>query len=93
VLRGTKFTPAYIKKFIAKCKSFEDVPYDDQFVLGVKALSCSELVWACDFEERLELSLRDIAGLGREYISPTGISKARNIEYVIDTDNLESSVT
>lgn len=89
VLRGTKFTPAYTKKFIAKCKSFEGVPYDDQFILGVKALSCSELVWACDFEERLELSLRDIAGLGREYISPTGIAKARNIEYVIDTDNLD----
>jgi hypothetical protein len=88
VLRGTKFTPTYIKKVIAKCISFEDVPYDDQFELGVKALSCSELVWAADFEQRLEASLEDIAGLGRQYISPTGLFRAKNVELVIDTDSL-----
>lgn len=88
VLRCTKFNYAYKQKFIKKCKSFEGVPYDDQFVLGVKALSCSELVWASDFEGRIGASTEDIAGLGREYISPTGIFKAKHLEYVIDTDNL-----
>tara|TARA_Y100000310_G_scaffold298173_1_gene331840 strand:- start:619 stop:1128 length:510 start_codon:yes stop_codon:yes gene_type:complete len=92
VLRGTKFTYAYRKKFIEKCISFEGVPYDDQFVLGVKALSCSELVWASDFEGRLGLSLKDIAGLGREYISPTGIFKAKNVNGIIDTDSLVERV-
>ena len=87
VLRG-QFSPQYRTRFINKCKSFEGVPYDDQFELGIKALSCSELVWASDTEGLLGLSLKDIAGLGRDYISPTGISKAKHIDYVIDTENV-----
>ena len=87
VLRGNDFTPEYTEKFIEKCKSFDGVPYDDQFVLGVKALSCSELVWASDYEDRLGVSLKDVAGLGRDYISPTGIFKAKHIDLVIDSDS------
>ena len=92
VLRG-KFSPAYRTKFINNCKSFEGVPYDDQFELGIKALSCSELVWASDTEEALGLSLKDVAGLGRDYISPTGISKAKNVDYVIDTEKLVETIS
>ena len=91
VLRCSKFNYAYKQQFIKKCRSFEDVPYDDQFVLGVKALSCSELVWASDFEGRIGASTEDIAGLGREYISPSGIFKAKYLNYVIDTDNIVDS--
>jgi len=88
VLKCIKFTKAYTKKFIEKTKSFEGVPYDDQFELGIKALSCSELVWASDYEERIGASLEDVAGLGRPYISPTGLYKAENVEVVIDTRDL-----
>jgi len=89
VLKCTKFTKAYTKKFIKKTKSFEGVPYDDQFELGVKALSCSELVWAADEEARIGASLEDIAGLGRPYISPTGLYQAKNVKVVIDTKDLD----
>ena len=88
VLKCSKFDRKYTREYIRKIKSFEGVPYDDQFELGVKALSCSELVWAADTEERLGASLEDIAGLGRDYISPTGIYNAKNVEVVIDTDDL-----
>lgn len=88
VLRCPAFKKIYTKKFIKKVRSFEGVPYDDQFELGIKALSCSELVWAGDFERRLDVSLEDIAGLGRQYISPTGIANAKNVEIVIDTKDL-----
>jgi len=88
VLRCTKFSHDYKNKFIKNIMSFEGVPYDDQFELGIKALSCSELVWAGDEEERLGASLEDIAGLGRPYISPTGLYKAKNVEVIIDTKDL-----
>ena len=94
VLECTKFTKKYTERYIKKIKSFEGIPYDDQFELGIKALSCSELVWAGDFGYRLGVSLEDIAGLGRPYISPTGLYRAKNIKVVIDTDNLvERSLT
>ena len=94
VLKCKKFTKAYTKKFVSKIKSFDGVPYDDQFELGVKALSCSELVWAGDFEHRLDVSLEDIAGLGRPYISPTGLYNAKNIKIIIDTNDIvESTIT
>ena len=88
ILECTKFNKTYTKKFIKKIKSFDGVPYDDQFELGIKALSCSELVWAGDFENRIDASLEDIAGLGRPYISPTGIYNAKNVKVVIDTSEL-----
>ena len=88
ILRCTKFDDEYKDKFIEKIRSFDGVPYDDQFELGIKALSCSELVWAGDYEQRIGGSLEDIAGLGRPYISPTGLYKAKNVKVVIDTDDL-----
>ena len=43
VFKCKKFTKAYTKKFINKVKSFDGVPYDDQFELGVKAVSYTHL--------------------------------------------------
>ena len=79
------FNDKYKDLVIEKCKSFEGTPYDNQFELGVKALACSELVWASDYKQLFGLDLSDIAGLGRPYISPTGISKGDNLECVFDT--------
>ena len=87
VLRPTSFSPEYKKAFIEKTKSFDGVPYDNMFELGVEALSCSELVYEADFERKLELNLEDVLGLGELYISPTGISKSERLTVVIDTDN------
>jgi hypothetical protein len=75
----------YTKKVIEKCKSFENIKYDVGFKLGVKALYCSELVVESDFEKRLIVDYSDIAGLGMPYISPHGLSRAKNIRVVWDS--------
>lgn len=89
VLRCKDFDEAYTKKVVEKCKSYEGVPYDNLFELGVEALSCSELVYEADFERRLDVSLEDVVGLGELYISPTGLWEAKNVDIIIDTDNLK----
>lgn len=83
--------PAWDSKYIndviiPNAKSFEDASYDVGFELGVKTLYCSELVYQADSERRLQVSLEDLAGIGRPYISPTGLLKAKNIEIVWDSD-------
>ena len=86
VLRPANFSDSYRKEFINKTKSFEGVPYDNMFTLGVEALSCSELVYEADFERKLDLNLEDVCGIGELYISPTGIYKSKNLKVIIDTD-------
>ncbi len=76
----------YTQEVIAKCQEFEDATYDVKFGFGVKALYCSELVYHADFEHRLQVNLEDLAGLGREYISPTGLFNAKNVKVVWDSD-------
>ena len=88
VLECTEFTDEYRQAFINRVRSFDGVPYDDQFELGIKALSCSELVWAGDVDNRIGASLEDIAGIGRPYISPTGIFNAKNVRILIDSNQL-----
>lgn len=85
IFRCKDYDPEYIKEMLNKCKSFEQVPYDVGFELGVRALYCSELVYQADFEHRLKISLEDVHGLGRQYISPTGLSKAENVECIYDS--------
>lgn len=86
ILRCTDYDPAYISKVVAKCKTFEGVGYNITFDLGVKELYCSELVYQSDFERRLQVSLEDLAGIGRPYISPTGLYHAKNIKIIWDSD-------
>jgi hypothetical protein len=76
----------YVREVIKKCKLFCNATYDVEFVLGVLALYCSELVYHSDYEHRLKVSLEDIAGIGREYISPTGLRKALNVRVDWDSD-------
>lgn len=78
----------YIDKvLIPACKSFEGAKYDSNFELGVKALYCSELIYQSDIEKRLKYDLDDLAGIGRPYISPDGISKSPNFKVVWDSDD------
>lgn len=85
IYRCNDFDADYTSLVVEVCKSFEGVSYDDQFAIGVKALYCSELVYMSDFEGRLEVSLEDLAGLGRPYISPTGLAKASNAVCIYDS--------
>lgn len=86
ILRCNDFDPAYIEKIVLECISFQGCKYDTVFDLNVAALYCSELVYQADFERRLKVSLEDIAGLGVEYISPTGLAKAKNASIVWDSN-------
>ena len=72
---------------IPTCLSLENADYDYQFQFGIKSLYCSELVYESDPERRLDVSLDDHAFLGRQYISPTGLSKGKNIKIIWDSDN------
>jgi hypothetical protein len=86
ILKCTDWDAAYTKKVVAKCRTFEGATYDVKFGFGIKALYCSELVYQADFEKRLDVDLEDLAGLGREYISPTGLYNAKNVKVVWDSD-------
>jgi len=87
IIRCNDWDKYYIKNIIVPtCKSFKDVCYDTCFELGVKALYCSELIVQCDLEKRLIVNYEDIVGLGIPYISPTGISKAKNVKIIWDSD-------
>lgn len=89
ILRCLDWDPEYTKKVIDNCLTFKDATYDNCFEFGVKSLYCSELVYQADFEKRLKVSLEDLAGIGRPYISPFGLYRAKNIEIVWDS-NLET---
>ncbi len=86
ILECVDWDEDYIQAVIAKCLEFEDAVYDVKFHLGVKALYCSELVYQSDLEGRLDVNLDDLAGLGRLYISPDGLFKAKNVRVVWDSE-------
>lgn len=86
ILECTDYDLEYVNKVINKCLSFKYAVYDVHFDFGVRALYCSELVYQSDFERRLKVDLSDLAGLGREYISPTGLYNGKNVKVVWDSD-------
>jgi len=73
---------------IEKCKSFEGAAYDSSFDLGIKTLYCSELIYQSYSNNSLQANLEDFAGLGRPYISPTGLYHAKNLTIIADSDKL-----
>jgi hypothetical protein len=78
-----------IQEAIRKCKSFSNAKYDVEFKLGVEALYCSELCYKSWGNDKLQASLEDLAGLGRPYISPTSLYKAKGVYIKIDSDDLK----
>lgn len=87
ILRCTDFDETYVARVVSRCLGFEGAKYDQQFTLGVEQLYCSELVYEADFERRLKIDLSDLAGLGRQYISPTGLRNAKNCVVIFDSDS------
>ena len=86
ILRCRDYDAAYIEKVIAACLSHADATYNVTFELGIPALYCSELIYISDVEKRLQVSLADLAGLGRPYISPDGLYQAKNVDVIWDSD-------
>ena len=87
ILRCRDWDLPYLFKVIAECLTFAEAEYDIRFEEGPTALYCSELVVASDPEKRLQVSMEDVLGLGMLYISPTGISKAKNVDIIWDSNN------
>ena len=85
ILRCRDWDQEYIKQVVETCRSFDGLSYDIKFELGIKSLYCSELIVASDPEKRLIVSYEDLIGLGRPYISPMGIYKAKNVDVVWDS--------
>ena len=84
VMRCIESTPEIVFDAIERCKKFAGASYDFEFKLGVKALYCSELVYQSYRDNFLKVNLEDMVGLGREYVSPTGLYKAKNLVVVAD---------
>lgn len=76
LLRLKNLSGEYGERMAKRCMSFDNALYDLGFSLGVEALYCSELVYQSDYEKRLQCDLSDLVGMGREYISPDGLSVA-----------------
>lgn len=87
ILRCRDWDDEYTKKVVEKCKSFDGLPYDITFEMGIKSLYCSELIYQADFERRLKVSIGDLLGLGRPYISPMGLRNATNVDLIYDSDS------
>ena len=88
VIMRPKLSQQEIDAAIEKCKSFEGAAYDSSFDLGIKTLYCSELIYQSYENNSLQANLEDFAGLGRPYISPTGLYHAKNLTIVADSDKL-----
>ena len=86
ILRCDDWDKEYIENVIAACKSLDLATYDTRFTFDIQTLYCSELIYQSDYEQRLDINLEDIEGLGTLYISPTGLSKAKNCSWIWDSD-------
>lgn len=97
IYRCTLYDDKYIDDVVVPtCMSFSEAIYDPEFKdvekaanqimeLKIPALYCSELVYQSDIERRMGASLDDLVGLGRPYISPTGLSLAKNVVKIWDS--------
>lgn len=86
ILRCLEWSEGYKKRVIRACRDYEMANYDLSFEMGVEALFCSELIYMSDIKRTLDVSLDDIASIGRQYISPTGLYKAKNLKVIWDSD-------
>lgn len=87
ILRCPEWDLDYARDVIARCMSYDGLPYDFKFAFGVRALYCSELIYQADFEHRLKLTTADMMGLGIvEYVSAQDIREAGNVDVVWDSD-------
>ena len=87
VILRPRFDDVYRRRFITNVLNLDGADYDIKFDLGVKGLYCSELIYQADTEHRLGISLDDLAGLGKPYVSPTGILNAE-VDVIADSRKL-----
>lgn len=89
MLLRPKLDENYKWEMCIKAMEFRNAKYDGAFDLGVEALYCSELIYQADFQRRLNLDLSDLAGLGKPYISPTGLAECKDFEVIFDSREIK----
>ena len=89
VIMRPQLSQDIIDKAIEKSKSFEGTDYDSLFNFGVEELYCSELIYESYENNSLEIPTGDLFGLGKPYISPSGLYKAKKLKVVIDSDDVK----
>ncbi len=85
-------------RMIALAPTFKLKKYDSTFSFGVEELYCSELIYQLDRlasppEGELISDISDLAGIGKEYLSPDGLLFAANVIIVYDSDNELTGMT
>ena len=93
LMRIRGITDEYSKMMVDVAMSLNKATYDVSFKFGVDALYCSELVFVADIDGLMGADTSDLAGVGQEYISPTGLLVASNVICVFDTDEVLSGLT
>jgi hypothetical protein len=90
IIECTAWDEEYVDKvLIPTCRSFEGKKYDVLFTLGNEFLYCSEMIYEADKERRLQANTEDLVALGKPYLSPDGLYKARNVKIIWDSDKEE----
>lgn len=90
VLLRPQLPDSVINEAVERCKSFENINYDITFTLNVKTLYCSELVYMSYTGNSLEVNVSDEVGLGKPYVSPTGLYNSNKLKVIIDSDNISA---
>lgn len=85
VLRLNPHDEAYAYEMCGRANALKGTEYDIDFTLGVDFLYCSELLYVVDFENRAKFDLSDLKGLGKQYLSPTGVYQAKGCTVIYDT--------
>jgi hypothetical protein len=83
---GESWDHVYRKKVSELAASYLGRPYDRKYQFGTEELYCSEISFDADFEKRCKYNLDDFAGIGREYISPKGITEAVGMVKIFDSE-------
>lgn len=93
IMRCKRWDKYYINKICKYVFKFKDCDYDLDFTFGIKKLYCSELIYQADFKHKMRVDLSDFAGIGREYISPTGLLFSMDNYCVFDSDGVFQGMT
>lgn len=100
ILRFPFSSNAHRDAFIRFIKSLDYTKYDPGFSFGVEMLYCSELPYQADmmcrqegFPPLLDVNLEDLVGIGRLYLSPTGLANGKNAVVIYDSGPLKSKST
>ncbi len=82
----TEFDPDYIDYMVDNCRDFKGTKYDSLFVLGPKAVYCSEMPALCDTENRMGVTPSWEPLTGQWVITPGDLLGGANVVEVYNSD-------